>query len=99
MYPYETPHHKAADAQTRRLLDTVAICGPFAGHLLAAEERRQDAQRWAAIWAATHTARERAPGAGRRWLGALLVRAGGRLQGAAAAPLAPDPAAVGGAAG
>lgn len=100
MYPYISSRYTTADARTRHLLDTVATCGPlFAGHLLAAEERQQDAQRWAAVWAATHVARERTPGTGRRWLGALLVRAGGRLQGAAAATRVPDPAAVAGSAG
>src|SRR5262249_60678361 len=92
MYPYASSHHTASDAHTRRMLDTVVTCGPFAGHLLAAQERQQDAARRAAVWAATHAARERRPGTGRRWLGALLVRAGGRLQGAAGAPPRADPA-------
>jgi hypothetical protein len=99
MYPYEAPHHKAADARSRHLLDTIVACGPYAAHMLAAEERRQEAEHMAALWAATHAARERTPGAGRRWLGTLLVRLGGRLLGAPSAPLAPDPGAVAGAAG
>jgi hypothetical protein len=99
MYPYESSHHTAADAHTRHLLDTIVTCGPMAAQVLAAVERLQDAERWAAVWAATHAARARTPGAGRRWLGTLLVRAGGRLQGAPVAPLPPDPAAVAGSAG
>jgi hypothetical protein len=99
MNPYTSFHPTAADAYTRHLLDRIANSGPLAAHVLAAEERQQDAGRWVAVWAATHAARKRTPGAGRRWLGALLVRAGGRLQGAPAATLAADPAAVAGAAG
>jgi hypothetical protein len=96
---HPSSHHTAADAYTRHVLDTIVACGPHSAQLLALEERQQDAQRRAAIWATTRTGRERTPSAGRRWLGALLVRAGGRLQGAPAATRAPDPAAVAGSAG
>jgi hypothetical protein len=92
-------HYPAADVYRRHLVDTIVTCGPLAAHVLMAEERHREAEQMAALWALTHANRMRAPGAGRRWLGTLLVRVGGRLQGAPVAPLPPDPAAVAGSAG
>jgi hypothetical protein len=90
MYPDASSHRTAAGAHMRHVLDTIANCGPHAARVLAAEEQRREAARCAAVWAATHAARERTPGAGRRWLGTLLIRAGGRLQGAQSAPGQPS---------
>jgi hypothetical protein len=83
MYPYETPHYKAVDARRHHVLDTIGACGPFASHVLAAEERRRQAENWAAVWTATHGGQVRTPGRWRRWFGTILVRAGTRLQGPA----------------
>jgi hypothetical protein len=85
---YESSYHKAADARMHHVLDTIRDCGPFAPQMLAAEERWREAEQWAAVRSATHTTRERTPGAWRRSLGTLLVRAGIRLQGAVPAATA-----------
>ena len=80
MYPNASAHYTVADAYLHRALDTVVNGGPLAAQILAAQERQQEAQSWAAVWVATHTARKRMPGAWRRWLGTFLVGAGTRLQ-------------------
>ena len=99
MYRNGSAHYTAADAYLHHALETSVNGGPLAGRVRAAEERQQAAQSWTAVRAATHATRRRTPGAGRRWLGAILVRAGSRLRGASAPSLAPDPGAVAGAAG
>lgn len=80
MDPYERTNSRTAERQTRYLLDTIHAFGPLAGQYLAEEERRRDARQWAAVWSATHEARQRTPGIWRRRVGARLVRAGTRLQ-------------------
>jgi hypothetical protein len=83
MYPQETPHYRAVDARRNRVLDTIVDCGSLASQVLAAENRQQQAVDRAAVWAATHAPRERTPSRWRCWFGAVLVRVGRRLQGAA----------------
>jgi hypothetical protein len=80
MDPFERVNPRAAEMRTRYLLDTIQACGPLAGQQLAADDRRRDAQECAAMWVATHSARQRPPGTWRRRFGTLLVRAGSRLQ-------------------
>lgn len=80
MDPYERTISRTVERQTRYLLDVIHACGPMAGHYLAQEDRRRDARQCAAIWSATHSVRRGTPGAWRRRCGAVLVRAGTRLQ-------------------
>jgi hypothetical protein len=83
MYPHSSSYSKTPDAWTSHVLDTIHACGLNAGQAMAAEERHQEAQQYAAQWIATHPTRERTPRAWRQWSGKLLVRAENRLEGGA----------------
>lgn len=94
MDPHALAHRTAADPYQDHLVDTIVTCGQYSPYVLAAEERHREAVQCTAVWAAVHADRERKPGAARRWLGTLLVRAGGRLQGASTTTIAAGPATI-----
>jgi hypothetical protein len=80
MYPNNTSYRKTPDAWIAHSLDAMHSCGPNAGQYLEAEERHHASMQLATQTPA-HGAHTQAPPKWRQWSGAILVRAGNRLQG------------------
>jgi hypothetical protein len=95
---YDSRHYLVSRARSFPMLDVV-VAGPYIATQIVAEERLVRARQWAAIRSAAPQVGAREPGPWRRRLGARLVQVGARLQGAAAAPRVPQPAAVASSAG
>ena len=79
-------------AGPREVLDVWHCYGALTVDKIAADERHEQIRRWTALWKTTRSVRARRPGAWRRGLGTVLIRAGTRLQGLPAIPANATPA-------